>query len=72
MSLLAVCVAFEFTARQGVVPALLPRDGLTEGMALNWAVFNVAFFTGPLMRADFYNWAGRSSALPRRSAPICG
>jgi MFS family permease len=49
VSLLAVCIAFEFPARQALVPALVPRDVLTEGMAMNWAVFNVAFFTGPLI-----------------------
>jgi len=49
VTLLAICIAFEFPARQALVPALLPRDVLTEGMAMNWAVFNVAFFTGPLI-----------------------
>lgn len=49
VSLLAICIAFEFPARQALVPSLLPRDVLTEGMAMNWAVFNVAFFTGPLI-----------------------
>jgi MFS family permease len=49
VSTLAICIAFEFPARQSLVPSLLPRDVLTEGMAMNWAVFNVAFFTGPLI-----------------------
>jgi len=58
VSLLAVCVAFEFPARQALVPALLPRDVLTEGMALNWAVFNVAFFTGPLIAGGLLTLGG--------------
>ncbi len=49
VTLHAVCVAFEFPSRQALVPALLDRSVLTEGMAMNWAVFNVAFFTGPLI-----------------------
>lgn len=49
VSLLAICIAFEFPARQALVPSLLPREVMTEGMAMNWAVFNVAFFTGPLI-----------------------
>ncbi len=49
VALHAVCVAFEFPSRQALVPALLDRSVLTEGMAMNWAVFNVAFFTGPLI-----------------------
>jgi MFS family permease len=46
--LLAISTAFEFPARQSLVSVLLERSILTEGMALNWAVFNAAFFTGPL------------------------
>lgn len=46
--LLAISIAFEFPARQSLVSVLLDRSILAEGMALNWAVFNAAFFTGPL------------------------
>lgn len=46
--LLGISISIEFPARQSLVPGLLDRSILTEGMALNWAVFNVGFFTGPL------------------------
>jgi MFS family permease len=46
--LLGISISIEFPARQALVPGLLAREILTEGMALNWAVFNVGFFTGPL------------------------
>lgn len=58
VSLLAICIAFEFPSRQALVPALLPRDVLTEGMAMNWAVFNVAFFTGPLIAGALLTLGG--------------
>lgn len=66
--LLAVCIAFEFPARQALVPALLPRDVLTEGMAMNWAVFNLAFFTGPLIAGALLTLGGAQLGF---AASIC-
>ena len=61
--LLAVFVAFEFPARQSLVPVLLDRSVLTEGMALNWAMFNVAFFTGPLIAGVLLTLGGPELAF---------
>ena len=66
--LLAICVAFEFPSRQALVPSLLPRDAFTEGMALNWAVFNMAFFTGPLFAGILLTLGGPQLAF---ASAIC-
>jgi MFS family permease len=63
VTLLAICVAFEFPSRQALVPSLLPREAFTEGMALNWAVFNVAFFTGPLLAGVLLTLGGPQLAF---------
>lgn len=45
----SVFTAFESPARQSLVPVLIGRRYLTEGMSLNWATFNAAFITGPMI-----------------------
>ena len=45
----SIFTAFELPARQSLVPVLIGRRHLTEGMSLNWATFNAAFITGPML-----------------------
>jgi MFS family permease len=53
----SIFTAFESPARQSLVPVLIGRRYLTEGMSLNWATFNAAFITGPMI-AGFLLVAG--------------
>ncbi len=61
--LLGISISIEFPARQSLVPGLLERSILTEGMALNWAVFNVGFFTGPLFAGLMLSFGGAGLAF---------
>lgn len=61
--LLGISTAIEFPARQTLVPTLLDRSVLTEGMALNWAVFNAGFFTGPLIAGVLLTLGGAELAF---------
>lgn len=49
LTLQACLIALEYPARQALIPALIEPKHLTEAMGLNWATFNTAAFTGPLI-----------------------
>ncbi|NQV55845.1 MAG: MFS transporter [Rhodospirillales bacterium] len=63
MGAISIFTAFEGPARQSLVPVLIDRAHLTEGMSLNWATFNVAFFTGPLIAGFLLSWGGAQLAF---------
>lgn len=48
VALQAISHAFDSPSRQSLIPLLIDRVHLSEAMALNWATFTVAFFTGPM------------------------
>ena len=49
VALQAISHAFDSASRQSLIPLLIDRVHLSEAMALNWATFTVAFFTGPML-----------------------
>ena len=49
VALQAGLIALEYPPRQALIPALIDPKYLTEAMGLNWATFNTAAFTGPII-----------------------
>ncbi len=56
--LLGVAQAFDAPARQALVAELVPRDDLTNAIALNSTMVNAAFFLGPAFSGLVYTFFG--------------
>lgn len=49
VALLSMTTAFDFPARQSLISSIVDPRYFKESLALNWATFNAATFTGPLI-----------------------
>ena len=56
--LLGTANAFDATGRQSFVIDLVPREDLTNAIALNSSVFNLGTIVGPTIAAVVYAWLG--------------
>lgn len=56
--LLGVAQAFDAPARQALVAELVPREDLTNAIALNSTMVNMAFFLGPAISGLVYTFFG--------------
>lgn len=56
--LLGTANAFDATGRQSFVIDLVPREDLTNAIALNSSVFNLGTIIGPSVAAVIYAWLG--------------
>lgn len=59
----AVFIAFEYPARQSLIPTLIRREDIAQAMALNWATFTVATFTGPTIAGALLTAGGPQLAF---------
>jgi MFS family permease len=56
--LLGICNAFDAPARQAFVLEMVDRDDLTNAIALNSTMFNMAVVLGPAFGGLIYAWVG--------------
>jgi len=56
--LMGVCNAFDAPARQAFVLEMVEREDMTNAIALNSTMFNLAFVVGPALGGLIYAWVG--------------
>jgi len=56
--LMGICNAFDAPARQAFVLEMVEREDMTNAIALNSTMFNLAFVVGPALGGLIYAWVG--------------